>query len=156
MDSATIKALSIVTVLVLFFFLLYATFCISDRLSIIKSLPLVLENPLFVNSSSKPLRSSPAPCPLESCSYTPPCSVTEHDKTNCKRKALTIVNSYLYTMSCTTKYTLRTKPNTYHTKYRTVIIVRWVQAGLWIVLVRMKIVIPSNKPCTGILGNSWY
>ncbi len=44
-DSVAIKALSIVHVLMFFFFLLYATSCILDRLSRIQSLPLVPEIP---------------------------------------------------------------------------------------------------------------
>ncbi len=41
MDSVAIRALSMVCVLMFFFFLLYATSCILDRLSRIQSLPLV-------------------------------------------------------------------------------------------------------------------
>ena len=43
MDSVAIKALSIVSVLTFFSFLLHATSCILDRLSRIQSLPLVPE-----------------------------------------------------------------------------------------------------------------
>ncbi len=75
MDSVAIRALSIVYVLMFFFFLLYATSCSLDCLSRIQSLPLVFEPScpgtlLSFACSSIALRS------LESCPRTPPCPVT--------------------------------------------------------------------------------